>query len=72
MAKKKQKGNGTGTVYPRKNKDGKIIGYRGSYIVNSKRYYVSANTKTETEQKLRQAMTDADRGLVFEAGALVL
>ena len=30
MAKKKQKGNGNGTVYPRKNKDGKLIGYRGS------------------------------------------
>jgi integrase len=72
MAKKKQRGNGAGTVYPRKNKDGKVIGYRGSYIVNSKRYYVSAKTKTVTEQKLRQAMTNADRGLVFAAGALVL
>ena len=72
MAKKKQRGNGAGTVYPRKNKDGKVIGYRGSYIVNGKRYYVSAKTKTETEQKLRQSMTDADRGLVFEAGALML
>jgi integrase len=72
MAKKKQRGNGTGTVYPRKNKDGKVISYRGSYIVNSKRYYVSAKTKTETEQKLRQAMTDADRGLTFDAGTLTL
>src|SRR5215211_2530588 len=72
MAKKKQRGNGTGTVYPRKNKDGKVIGYRGSYIVDGKRYYVSAKTKTETEQKLRQAMTDADRGLTFDAGSLTL
>src|SRR5215208_1342481 len=72
MAKKKQRGNGAGTVYPRKNKDGKTIGYRGSYIVNGKRYYVSAKTKTETEQKLRQAMTDADRGLTFDAGGLAL
>ena len=72
MAKKKQRGNGAGTVYPRKNKDGKVIGYRGSYIVNGKRYYVSAKTKTETEQKLRQAMTDADRGLIFKAGTLTL
>jgi integrase len=72
MAKKKQRGNGAGTVYPRKNKDGKVIGYRGSYIVNGKRYYVSAKTKTETEQKLRQAMTDADRGLTFDAGTLTL
>jgi integrase len=72
MAKKKQKGNGTGTVYPQKNKVGKRIGYRGSYIVNGKRYYVSAKTKTETEQKLRQAMVDADRGLTFDAGSLTL
>src|SRR5919112_601966 len=72
MAKKKQRGNGAGTVYPRKNKDGKVIGYRGSYMVNGKRYYVSAKTKTETEQKLRQSITDADRGLAFDAGALLL
>ena len=72
MAKKKQRGNGAGTVYPRKNKDGKVIGYRGSYVVNGKRFYVSAKTKTETEQKLRQAMTDADRGLIFKAGTLTL
>ena len=72
MTKKKQRGNGAGTVYPRKNKAGKIIGYRGSYIVNGKRYYVSAKTKTETEQKLRQAMSDADRGLIFDAPHLTL
>ena len=72
MAKKKQRGNGAGTVYPRKNKDGKVIGYRGSYMVNGKRYYVSAKTKTQTEQKLRQSITDADRGLAFDAGALLL
>ena len=32
MARKKQKGNGAGTVYPRRNKQGKVIGYRGSYF----------------------------------------
>jgi hypothetical protein len=31
MTRKKSKGNGTGTVYPRKNGDGKVIGYRGAY-----------------------------------------
>jgi integrase len=35
MAKKKDRGNGDGDVYPRKNKDGKIIGYRGSYWVQT-------------------------------------
>jgi len=32
MARKKQKGNGTTTVYPRKNKAGQITEYRGSYV----------------------------------------
>jgi len=72
MAKKKQRGNGAGTVYPRKNKAGKTIGYRGSYMVNGKRYYVSAKTKTEAQQMLRQAMSDADRGLIFDAPHLTL
>src|SRR5215210_7349878 len=72
MTKKKQRGNGAGTVYPRKNKAGKIIGYRGSYIVNGKRYYVSGKTKTEAQQMLRQAMSDADRGLIFDASHLTL
>ncbi len=73
MARKKQKGNGTGTVYPRKNKDGKIIGYRGSYFApDGKRRYVSAKKKGEAEKALRRAMADADRGLVFEAGTLTV
>jgi len=73
MGKKKQKGNGTGTVYPRKNKDGKVIGYRGSYFApDGKRRYVSAKKKGDAEKALRQAMADADRGLVFDAGTLTL
>ncbi len=73
MAKKKASGNGTGTVYPRKNKQGKIIGYRGSYFApDGKRRYVSAKKKGDAERALRQAMTDADRGLIFEVGTLNL
>ena len=42
MAKKKQRGNGQGTVAPRKNKDGKIIGYRGAFFgTDGKRHWVS-------------------------------
>src|SRR5215217_1275464 len=68
MPRKKQKGNGTGTVYPRKNKEGKVIGYRGSYFTpDGKRRYVSAKRKSAAERALREAMTDADRGLVFDA-----
>jgi integrase len=67
MARKKSKGNGTGTVYPRRNKEGKITGYRGSYFASDgKRRYISAKTKREAVRMLRDTMTDADRGLVFD------
>ena len=73
MARKKERGNGSGTVYPRKNKQGKIIGYRGSYFApDGKRRYVSAKRKSDAERALRQAMTDADRGFVFDGGTLAL
>jgi integrase len=73
MAKKRQRGNGAGTVYPRRNKEGKITGYRGSYFApDGKRRYVSAKRKTECERKLRDAMTDADRGLVYYDKGLTL
>jgi integrase len=73
MGKKKERGNGSGTVYPRKNKQGKIIGYRGSYFApDGKRRYVSAKRKGDAERALRQAMTDADRGFVYDGGTLSL
>jgi integrase len=73
VAKKKERGNGSGTVYARKNKDGKVIGYRGSYFTpDGKRRYVSAKNKTEARRALRQAMADADRGLIFDAGTLTV
>jgi integrase len=73
MPRKKERGNGTGTVYPRKNKQGKVIGYRGSYFApDGKRRYVSAKKKSDAERALRQAMTDAERGLVFEAGTVTV
>jgi len=69
VAKKRQQGNGSGTVYPRKNKDGKVTSYLGSYFAaDGKRRYVSAKTKTACREKLRRAMSDADQGFVFDAG----
>ena len=48
MARKKSRGNGTGTVAPRRNNHGKVIGYRGAYFgPDGKRRWVSAKTKTE-------------------------
>jgi integrase len=74
MAKKKGRGNGTGTVYPRRNKQGKIIGYRGSYWVQSgevpKRLYVSGKTKTQVA--LNKARADRDGGFVYDAGTLTV
>jgi len=73
VGKVKQSGNGTGTVYPRKNKAGKVIGYRGSYFDPAgKRRYVGAKRKGDAEKALRQAMADADRGLVFDADNLLV
>jgi integrase len=70
MSKKKQQGNGSGTVYPRKGKDGKVASYLGSYFApDGKRRYVSAKSKTACREKLRRAMSEADnRGFVFDAG----
>ncbi len=35
VGKKKARGNGEGDVYPRKDKDGKVVGYRGAYWVHT-------------------------------------
>ena len=74
MAKKKQRGNGDGDVYPRKNKEGKVIGYRGTYWVHTasgpKRRYVSGKSKAETRQALNKARADRDGGLVYGAAGL--
>ena len=73
MRRKKERGNGSGTVYQRKNKQGKVIGYRGAYFTpDGKRRYVSAKKKSDAERALRQAMTDAERGFVSEAGILTV
>src|SRR5829696_3044112 len=69
MAKKKRQGNGSGTVYPRKGKDGKVASYLGSYFTpDGKRRYVSAKTKTACREKLRRVMSEVDPGFVFDAG----
>jgi len=73
VARKKQQGNGSGTLYPRKNKDGKIVSYLGQYFgPDGKRRYVSAKHKGECREKLRAAMADADKGLVYNAGTITV
>ncbi len=72
MARKK--GRGEGDVYPRKNKEGKVIGYRGTYWVHTasgpKRRYVSGKSKAETREALNKARADRDGGLVYGADGL--
>jgi integrase len=63
MARKKKPGNGQGTVAPRRNKAGRIIGFVGAFFgPDGKRHWVSAKTKTECWRKLNMAMADTDRG----------
>jgi len=73
MARKKERGNGDGDVWPRRNKQGKITSYRGSYIgPDGKRRYVSGKSKEEARRNKRKAEADADQGLVFDAGKLTV
>lgn len=63
--KRRQRGNGQGTVAPRRNKAGKVIGYVGAFFgPDGKRRWVSAKTKTECWRKLNMTMADADRGIL--------
>jgi hypothetical protein len=46
--KKRERGNGMGTVVPRRNKQGKIISYRGAHFgPDGRRHWISARTKSE-------------------------
>ena len=60
--KKRERGNGQGTVAPRRNKAGKVIGFVGAFFgPDGKRHWVSAKTKTECWRKLNTAMADNRR-----------
>jgi integrase len=68
MGRAKGRANGDGDVFPRKNKEGKITSYRGAYVgPDGKRRYVSGKTKEEARKALREARSNADAGLVFDA-----
>jgi integrase len=76
VVKVRQRANGDSDVYPRKNKHGKVIGYRGAYWIRTaegfKRRYVSGKNKSETRAALAKARGDRDDGLIFDAGDLTL
>jgi len=72
MAKRKQRGNGEGPIYPHK-RNGKKVGYRGAYTVYTasgpKRRYVSGKTREEARLKLTKAMADRTAGSSSRTGA---
>ena len=76
MARKRERGNGDGDVWPRKNKQGKIIGYRASYWVDTpsgpKRRYVSGKNKGETRAALGKAKSGRVGGFLTDASTTTL
>src|SRR5919199_2750854 len=76
MARKRERGNGDGDVWPRKNKQGKIIGYRASYWVDTpsgpKRRYVSGKNKGETRAALGKAKSGREGAVREEASTTTL
>jgi hypothetical protein len=71
-----KRGNEEGSIYPYKNKAGKVIGYRGSYWIHTaegpKRRYISGKKREDVRDKLAKALSDRADGLVFDAGALTV
>ena len=65
-----KRGNGEGSIYEYK-RNGKKVGYRGSYTVymaaGPKRRYVSGKTREDVRQKLAMEIAHRDGGLVFDA-----
>jgi hypothetical protein len=57
VAKRKQRGNGEGSIYEHK-RGGKKVGYRGAYTIYTasgpKRRYVTGRTREEAHQKLNR------------------
>ncbi len=62
-------GNGEGSIYPHK-RNGKKVGYRGAYVVHTaagpRRRYVSGKTRQEVADKLAEALSNRNKGLVFD------
>src|SRR5215208_5203292 len=66
----RKRGNGEGSIYPVKDKSGRVIGYRGSYWIHtaegSKRRYLSGKKREDVADKLAKALSNRADGLVFD------
>jgi integrase len=71
-----KRGNGEGSIYPVRGKDGKVKGYRAAYVVHTadgpKRRYLSGKRREDVRDKLAKALSDRVDGLVFDAGAMTV
>jgi integrase len=71
-----KRGNGEGSIYPIRDKDGKVKGYRAAYVVHTaegmKRRYLSGKRRENVRDKLAKALADRTDGLVFDAGTLTV
>jgi integrase len=71
-----KRGNGEGSIYPIRGKNGKVKGYRAAYVVYTangvKRRYLSAKRREDVRDKLAKALSDRSGGLVFDADAMVV
>jgi integrase len=66
----RKRGNGEGSIYPVKDKRGRVTGYRGSYWVHTtngpKRRYLSGKKREDVADKLAKALSNRADGIVFE------
>ena len=71
-----KRGNGEGSIYPVRGKDGKVKGYRAAYVVYTadgpKRRYLSSKRREDVRDKLAKALSDRVDGLVFDAGTMTV
>jgi integrase len=71
-----KRGNGEGSIYPVRGKDGKVKGYRAAYVDHTasgpKRRYLSGKRREDVRDKLAKALSDRAEGLVFDAKGLTV
>lgn len=71
-----KRGNGEGSIYPVRDRSGRVKGYRGAYFVHTaegpKRRYVSGKTRKDVSEKLAKALSQRADGLLFDAGAMTV
>jgi integrase len=65
-----KRGNGEGSIYPVRDKDGKVKGYRAAYVVYTadgmKRKYLFGKKREDVRDKLTEAMANRDKGLIYD------